>query len=80
VHVIRTRKIPFLQSRPSTWLFVSTFACVIVGWLIPYTPIGTWLNFSPLPPVMLLSIVGIVVVYLCVVEIGKRIFYRKFGF
>src|SRR3989338_329977 len=80
VHVIRTRKIPFLQSRPSKWLLISTFACVAVGWTIPYTPIGSFLHFSSLPLPILFSLMGIILVYLIMVEIGKRVFYRKFGF
>lgn len=80
VHVIRTRKIPFLQSRPSTWLFLSTFACVAFGWMIPYTSFGTLLHFSPLPAHIALVIAGLVIIYLCLVEIGKRLFYKKHGF
>ncbi|MCX6714226.1 MAG: magnesium-translocating P-type ATPase [Candidatus Uhrbacteria bacterium] len=80
IHIIRTRKIPFLQSRPSKWLFLSTFACLAVGWIIPYTPIGTLLHFSPLPFPIVLLIIGLVLVYLLIVEIGKRLFYRKHGF
>lgn len=80
IHIIRTRKIPFLQSRPSKWLFISTFSCLAIGWTLPYTPVGPLLHFSPLPLPIIFSIVGLVVVYLIVVEIGKRLFYRKHGF
>lgn len=80
VHVIRTRKIPFLQSCSSPWLLFSTFSCVVIGWIIPYTKIGTLLHFSPLPAPILFMIIGLVSVYLVIVEIGKRIFYRVYGF
>jgi len=80
VHVIRTRKIPFLQSRPSKWLLISTFACVAVGWIIPFTPVGAFLHFSPLPIPILFAIAGLVLLYLVTVEIGKRIFFRVHGF
>lgn len=80
VHIIRTRKIPFLQSRPSKWLLISTFSCAAFGWIIPYTPIGTLLHFSPLPWPILFVIAGLVIVYLFLVEIGKRVFYRVHGF
>ena len=80
VHVIRTRKIPFLQSRPSKWLLISTFACVAVGWIIPFTPVGAFLHFSPLPIPILFAITGLVLLYLVTVEIGKRIFFRVHGF
>jgi P-type Mg2+ transporter len=76
IHIIRTKKIPFLQSRPSFLLLISTISAVLVGWLIPYTPIGEFFGLVPLPPYMLATIVGTAVIYLGLVEIGKRIFYR----
>lgn len=80
VHIIRTRKIPFLQSRPSAWLFFSTFICLAIGWIIPYTSVGTLLHFAPLPLPIVFIIIGLVIIYLFLVEIGKRIFYRVHGF
>jgi P-type Mg2+ transporter len=77
IHIIRTKKVPFLQSRPSFPLILSTFSIIAFGWLLPLTPIGEFFGLVALPLYMLLSIVGIVVVYLCLVEIGKRFFYRK---
>ena len=76
IHFIRTKKIPFLQSKPSLPLLLSTFSAVAIGWIIPFTPVGGFFGLVPLPPYMLLAIVGIVAVYLFIVEIGKRIFYR----
>ncbi|HTW97072.1 MAG TPA: magnesium-translocating P-type ATPase [Candidatus Methylomirabilis sp.] len=78
IHFIRTKKIPFLESSPSLPLIVSTFSVVALGWLIPFTPIGEFFGFTVLPLKMLLAIAGIVVVYLGLVEIGKRIFYRHY--
>lgn len=80
VHVIRTHKIPFLQSRASPWLLASTFLSLTIGWIIPYTPLGTFFHFSPMPIVILGVIAAMVVVYLFIVEIAKRIFYRCNGF
>jgi P-type Mg2+ transporter len=76
IHIIRTKKVPFLQSRPSFLLLISTFSAVLVGWLIPYTPIGEFFGLVPLPLYMLGTIIGTAVIYLGLVEIGKRIFYR----
>lgn len=80
IHIIRTKKMPFLQSTASKLLLVSTFAAVGIGWIIPYTPIGRIFKFSPLPLPIVLTIVGIVLVYLVCVEIGKRFFYKKYDF
>ncbi len=76
IYVIRTRKIPFLQSMPSKWLLISTLAVVAIGWIIPFTPLGKMLVFSALSPLMLVSIVGLVFVYLVMVQIAKVLFYR----
>lgn len=77
IHIIRTRKLPFIQSRPSLLLFLSTFACVAVGWLIPYTALGRFFQFAELPFSILIVIAGLVLIYLVLVEIVKRIFYKN---
>ncbi len=77
IHFIRTKKIPFFQSRPSWPLLASTLSAVVIGWVIPFTIVGKFFGLVPLPPYMLWSIVGIVIVYLGLVEIGKRIFYAR---
>ncbi len=80
IHFIRTKKLPFIQSRPSKYLLFSTFACVTLGWIIPYTPVGEYFQFGRPPLAMVLAILLIVIVYFIVVEIGKRIFYKKYDF
>jgi len=77
IHIIRTRKIPFIQSRPSKWLVLSSLVCVSIGWIIPFSPLGPLFKFSPLPGKYLLMIAGLVILYLCTVEIAKRLFYKR---
>ena len=50
IHVIRTNKIPFLQSRASWPLIAMTAAIMAIGVLIPFTPLGPYLGFTTLPP------------------------------
>jgi len=76
IHIIRTRKIPFFQSAPSKWLLISTIGVVVVGWILPFTSFGKLLAFSALSPFMLISIAGLVFVYLFMVQIAKVVFYR----
>ena len=82
IHIIRTRKIPFIQSISSLPLIISTVIAVGIGWVVPYTPIGTFFRFEPLPGTVLLLISGIVIAYLLTVEVVKRFFFRNssFGF
>ncbi len=49
VHIIRTRKIPFLQSSPSLVLVLSTAIVMGVGAYLPYSPFAKSLGFVPLP-------------------------------
>jgi Mg2+-importing ATPase len=62
IHVIRTRRIPFLQSRASWPLMVTTGAVMMIGAWLPFSPIGPALGFQPLPPLywplLLLTLLG----------------------
>ncbi len=50
IHIIRTKKIPFLQSRPSWPLMVMSVCIMAVGIALPLTPLGAYLGFTALPP------------------------------
>jgi Mg2+-importing ATPase len=50
IHVIRTNKIPFLQSRPSWPVTVMGLAIMTIGVIIPFSPLGRYLGFTRLPP------------------------------
>jgi Mg2+-importing ATPase len=49
IHVIRTNKIPFLQSRASWPLIFTSAAIMVVGAYLPFSPLGPLLGFVPLP-------------------------------
>ena len=49
IHVIRTNKIPFIQSRASWPLIVTTVSIMLIGMWLPFSPVGLWLGFVPLP-------------------------------
>jgi P-type Mg2+ transporter len=76
VFVIRTRRVPFLRSRPSRPLLVSVFAVVAVGIAIPQSPLNDTLGFAPLPPAFFAVLVAFVVAYLATVEVAKYVFYK----
>lgn len=76
IYIVRTRKIPFLQSSPSKYLLMSTISIVAIGCAIALTKVGEFAGFSVLPLQVLLAIAGIVILYLIVVEWAKRIFYK----
>lgn len=76
VYVIRTRKIPFLQSRPSPYLVITTLATVMIGYTVALTPLAQFFGFGPLPPQAIAAIMAITLAYLCTAELLKRWFYR----
>lgn len=78
--VIRTKKLPILNSRPSLILILNSFVCVAIGWIIPYTFIGKKFQFEPLSLNTILNLMVIIFIYLIIVEITKRIFYKKIDF
>jgi Mg2+-importing ATPase len=80
IFVIRTRKTPFYKSRPGKWLTILTLSCLALGIAIPFTPLGTFLGFTPLPPIYWLLLVLMVVTYLLLVDAGKVFFYKVCGY
>jgi len=77
IYVIRTKKIPFIQSLPSLTLLISTFITVFIGWIIPYLPVGSYFGLVPLSLKVYGVLLGIVVCYLVSAEVVKRWFYRR---
>jgi Mg2+-importing ATPase len=77
IFAIRTRRVPFFSSRhPSLPLILAALGVVTVGALLPATPLAHLLGFQPLPAAFFAALAGMVVCYLVLIEIGKRIFYR----
>jgi len=76
IFAIRTRRSPFWRSRSSMPLTLTALAVVAVGALLPATPLAPTLGFQLLPPGFFAALAGMVVCYLALVEIAKRLFYR----
>jgi Mg2+-importing ATPase len=76
IFAIRTHRVPFLRSRPSKPLTIATLVCVAIGTFLPFSPLADVLGFTALPAGFFGFLVGATVVYLVVVELGKRWFYR----
>jgi Mg2+-importing ATPase len=76
VLAIRTQRVPFFRSRPSVPLLAAVVGVVAVGTALPFTPLAGPLGFAPLPAGFLAVLVGLVLAYLVLIEVGKRVFYR----
>ncbi len=79
IHVIRTNKIPFIQSRASRSLTLTSLAIVLVGALLTVSPLAPALGLVPLPPLYWLLLAGMLMMYVVLTQVVKTWFYRKFG-
>ena len=79
VHIIRTPKIPILQSRSSLSMTLITLAVMAIGVALPFTPLGAGLGFVPLPAVYFLWLGLILVCYCVLTQFIKAWFVRKYG-
>jgi Mg2+-importing ATPase len=79
IHVIRTNKIPFIQSRASWPLIVTSLAIVAVGAWLTVSPLATTLGFVPLPPSFWLFLAAMLLGYALLTQVVKTWFVRRFG-
>jgi Mg2+-importing ATPase len=77
IFAIRTRRIPFLRSRPSWPLVSAVGAVVLVGGLLPFSPLSRLLGFQPLPIGFFAALAVMVVGYLVLIEVAKRVFFAN---
>ena len=79
IHVIRTARIPFLQSWASPPLIATTLAACAVAIALPFTALGATLGFVPLPGAYWPIIVGFLAAYAVLATLVKTWFIRRWG-
>jgi P-type Mg2+ transporter len=79
VHIIRTQRIPFIQSRASRTMLFTTLAIMAIGCWLPFSPAAALLGFTPLPPVFFAWMIAFLVCYSVLTHIVKMWFARRFG-
>lgn len=79
IHMIRTQKIPFIQSRASAPLTLLTSAGIALLTIIPFTPLGRTLGFAPLPGVYFVYLAVTILSYICLVTVLKKAYVRHYG-
>jgi Mg2+-importing ATPase len=77
IHVIRTNKIPFIQSRASVPLTLTTLSIMALGMWLPYSPVAPALGFAHLPglywPILMLTLLA----YVSLTQVVKVELLRK---
>jgi len=79
IHMIRTAKLPFLQSKPSLPLFLSTFIVVAAALAIGFTDFAAGLYMMRLPLLFVPWLVVILAGYLLCVQLTKKLYVHRYG-
>jgi Mg2+-importing ATPase len=79
IHIIRTNKIPFIESRASWPLALTSVIIVMFGAWLPISPLANTLGFVPLPPLFWLLLAGMLLGYAVLTQLVKTWFVRRFG-
>jgi Mg2+-importing ATPase len=79
VHMIRTQKIPFIQSAAAPPVLILTTVVIAIGILIPFSPLGTSVGLQPLPPGYFPWLVATLVAYCALTQIIKTIYIGRFA-
>jgi Mg2+-importing ATPase len=79
VHMIRTARVPFVQSRASWPVIATTISVILVGVMIPFTPFGASAGMEPLPWTYFPFLVVVLVSYTLLTQLVKGWYIRRFN-
>lgn len=79
IHVIRTKKVPFLQSRASWLLILTTLVICTIAVTLPFSAVARSLGFVPLPWAFWPVVITIIGLYLTATHYVKNWFIRRYG-
>lgn len=79
IYMIRTSKIPFIQSRPAKALLISTVAVAVIALIIGFTSIGVGLDMYSLPLTFAPWLVLLLAGYCLSTQILKKVYINKYG-
>ncbi|WP_036283556.1 magnesium-translocating P-type ATPase [Methylocystis sp. ATCC 49242] len=77
IHIIRTNRIPFFQSRASGALIATTIAVCLFGAALPYSPFANVFGFTPLPWSYWPVVGGFLIGYAALAHIAKSAFVKR---
>ena len=79
VYIIRTARVPFLQSNPNPLMALITLVVMAIGMALPFSPLGPGLGLEPLPAAYFAWLVLILLAYGCLTQVVKTWFVRRYG-
>ena len=79
MHIIRTSKIPFVQSNASKMVYASSILLSIVAIIVPFTIIGKFIGLVAIPLEYLSIIIGVPILYCIIAMFAKKVYIKKYG-
>ncbi|SPL71554.1 magnesium-translocating P-type ATPase [Acinetobacter stercoris] len=79
VHMIRTAKVPFFESRAALPLMTMTLIIMVLGIFIPMGPFASYFKLQALPMNYFIYLPMILIGYMCVVQLMKKVYIRRYG-
>lgn len=79
MHIIRTAKVPFLQSNAHKAVYISSGLLAVIGLIVPFTFLGDMVGFVPIDLEYVVLIVTVTILYCIIAMIAKKIYIRKYG-
>ena len=78
MHIIRTAKTPFIQSNAHKAVYISSILLIIIGILVPFTPLGIAIGLAPIALKYIFMIFGVTFLYCIVASYAKKIYIKKY--
>ncbi|TKV17463.1 magnesium-translocating P-type ATPase [Citrobacter sp. wls613] len=79
VHMIRTRRVPFIQSRAAWPLMLMTLVVMVVGIALPFSPLASYLQLQALPLSYFPWLIAILAGYMTLTQLVKGFYSRRYG-
>ena len=79
LHIIRTAKIPFIQSNANKLVYLSSFALILIAIIVPFTPLGAIIGLVPISFKFIALAFGVTFLYCILAMIAKKRYIKKFG-
>lgn len=78
MHIIRTAKLPFIQSNAHKAVYISSISLIIIGLLVPFTGLGAMIGLVPMQLSDIALIFGVTFLYCIVAIFAKKIYLKKY--
>ncbi len=78
MHIIRTAKLPFIQSNAHKAVYISSISLIIIGLLVPFTGLGAMIGLVPMQFSDIVLIFGVTFLYCIVAIFAKKVYLKKY--